>query len=51
MSKNLLWLIAGILFGWIIIIIFTKNVDGDFLLTLLLGVILGYGVGHKEKKE
>ncbi|PIC96821.1 tRNA U-34 5-methylaminomethyl-2-thiouridine biosynthesis protein [Sporosarcina sp. P26b] len=51
MSKNLILLTAGILFGWIIISIFTKNVDGDFLLTLLLGVIMGYGVGYKEKKE
>ncbi|WP_157129912.1 tRNA U-34 5-methylaminomethyl-2-thiouridine biosynthesis protein [Sporosarcina ureae] len=51
MSKNLILLTAGILFGWIIISIFTKNFDGDFLLILLLGVIMGYGVGYKEKKE
>lgn len=51
MSKNLILLTAGILFGWIIISIFTKNFDGDFLLILLLGVIIGYGVGYKEKKN
>ncbi|WOV83657.1 tRNA U-34 5-methylaminomethyl-2-thiouridine biosynthesis protein [Sporosarcina jeotgali] len=51
MSKNIIWLVAGILVAWFMISIFTKNYDGDFLLILLLGVFLGYGVGKTERKE
>ncbi|PIC79439.1 tRNA U-34 5-methylaminomethyl-2-thiouridine biosynthesis protein [Sporosarcina sp. P18a] len=51
MSKNIMLLISGILFGWSVISIITKNFDGDFLLILLLGVSIGYGVGKKEQKD
>ncbi|WP_186668036.1 hypothetical protein [Sporosarcina sp. BP05] len=50
MSKNIMLLIAGILFAWLVISIITKKFDGDFLLILLLGVFIGYGVGKKEQK-
>ncbi|WP_158232396.1 MULTISPECIES: hypothetical protein [unclassified Sporosarcina] len=49
MSKNIMLLIAGILFGWLVISIIKKNFDGDFLLILLWGVFMGYGVGKKEQ--
>lgn len=51
MSKSLMLLIAGILFGWSVISIITKIFDGDFLLIILLGVFMGYGVGKKEQKD
>lgn len=51
MSKNIVWLVAGILFAWVVISFITKNYDGDFLLIILIGVFMGYGVGKKEKKE
>ncbi|MDW0111161.1 hypothetical protein [Sporosarcina aquimarina] len=51
MSKNIIWLVAGILVAWFVISILTKNFDGDFLLVLLLGVFIGYGVGKKENNE
>ncbi|WP_338657424.1 hypothetical protein V6B14_23380 (plasmid) [Sporosarcina psychrophila] len=51
MSKNIMLLIAGILFAWLVFSIITKNFDGDFLLILLLGVFIGYGVGKKEQKD
>ncbi|PIC71211.1 tRNA U-34 5-methylaminomethyl-2-thiouridine biosynthesis protein [Sporosarcina sp. P16b] len=51
MSKSIMLLIAGILFAWLVISIITKNFDGDFLLILLLGVSIGYGVGKKEQKD
>lgn len=50
MSKNIILLIAGILFAWLVISMITKNFDGDLLLIILLGVFIGYGVGKKEQK-
>ncbi|MFS0688801.1 hypothetical protein AB1K89_06125 [Sporosarcina sp. 179-K 8C2 HS] len=50
MSKTLLILIAGILSAWLVIGFFTKNYDGDFLIILLFGVLVGYGVRKREEK-
>ncbi|GKV70118.1 hypothetical protein NCCP2716_26160 [Sporosarcina sp. NCCP-2716] len=49
MTKNLLLLLAGILFAWFGISFFTKNFDGNHLMTLLIGVFLGYIVKKEEK--
>lgn len=51
MSKYLVMLIAGILVAWVVIGLFTKNFDGNFLIIFLLGVFLGYGIKKKEAKE
>lgn len=51
MSKTMITLIAGILVAWLVINLFTKNFDGNFLITLLIGVFVGYGVRKKETKE
>lgn len=48
MYKGIIWLIAGIIFAWLVLGIITKSLDGDFLLILLLGVFMGYGVGKKR---
>lgn len=51
MSKSIIGLIAGILFGWLVISIITKSFEGDSLLTLLFGVFMGYGIGKKVQKD
>ncbi|MEK4715898.1 hypothetical protein [Sporosarcina sp. FSL K6-5500] len=51
MSKTMITLIAGILVAWLVISLFAKNFDGNFLITLLIGVFVGYGVRKKETKE
>ena len=51
MSKTMISLLAGILVAWVAISLITKNFDGNFLITLLLGVFLGYGVKKKETEE
>jgi len=49
LTKNLLLLLAGILFAWFGISFFTKSFDGNYLMTLLIGVFLGYIVKKEEK--
>ena len=51
MSKNVVLAIAGVLFGWLIIRLFTKEFSSDYLITLLLGFMLGYIVKKQEKVE
>lgn len=51
MSRAMISLIAGILTAWLAISMFTKDFDGNYLFTLLIGVFLGYEVKKKEKTE
>ncbi len=44
-------LIAGILVAWLVLSFFTKNFDGNYLFTLLIGVLLGYGAKKKEDNK
>ena len=51
MSKTMLSLLAGILVAWLALGLITKNFNGEYLLTLLFGVFIGYGVKKKELEE
>jgi hypothetical protein len=51
MSKTMISLIAGILVAWLAISLFTKEFDGNYLFTLLIGVLLGYEAKKMEKKK
>ena len=51
MSKTMFSLLAGILVAWLAIALFTKDFDGNYLFTLLIGVLLGYGAKKKEIEE
>ncbi|WP_301109109.1 hypothetical protein [Sporosarcina sp.] len=48
MSKNMIFLVLGILAAWFVIGIFTKDFSIDYLIYLFFGVFLGYTVGKKE---
>lgn len=49
MTKNGFWGIAGIIFGWLIVRLFTKSFDFDYLLFLLFGFLIGYLVKKSER--
>lgn len=51
MSKNLLMLLAGIVVGWLVLGIVTDHMDSEFLIAIVMGVLLGYGVKKKEVQE
>lgn len=51
MSKDVVLAIAGMLFGWLVISLFTKNFSADYLITLLLGFALGYFVKRDKKVD
>ncbi|MFC5603181.1 hypothetical protein [Sporosarcina koreensis] len=48
MSKTMILLLAGILVGWVAVSLLTKDFVGTFLIAILFGVLLGYGVKKKE---
>lgn len=48
MSKNMIFLVLGILTAWFVISFFTKDYSYEYLFTLFTGVFLGYGVGKKD---
>ena len=48
MSKAMLLLLAGIISAWLVMSFITKEFNEEFLLILLFGVFLGYGVGRRE---
>lgn len=48
MSKNMMFLVLGILAAWVVIGLFTKDFSYDYLIYLFFGVFLGYTVGKKE---
>ncbi|WP_342506793.1 tRNA U-34 5-methylaminomethyl-2-thiouridine biosynthesis protein [Sporosarcina sp. FSL K6-2383] len=48
MSKNLIFLIAGTVFAWLVIRLITKDFESGYLITIIIGVFLGYQIGKKE---
>ena len=41
--------IVGSVFGWLVLSLITKNFDSESLILILVGVLLGYQIGKKEK--
>lgn len=50
MSKNLVLVKAGRIFVWLVISIFTKHFDTEYLIVALLGFQIGYLVKKKDKE-
>lgn len=51
MSKNVILAIAGMIVGWLIISLFTKGFDMQYIIGALFGFLLGYIVKKEEKKD
>ena len=51
MSKSVVLAIAGIFFGWLIVRLFTKDFDAQYLIFTLFGFLVGYLVKKDEKEE
>ena len=51
MSKNVVFAIAGMIVGWLIISFFTKGFDMQYIIGALFGFLLGYIVKKEEKKD
>lgn len=47
--KNLLLAISGAVVAWLVFSIITKEFEVDGLIFLILGTVLGFEVGKKEK--